>query len=261
MTNRKGKTMPSHRQENLYDNENSENQWKSIYTLGGVATILVIIGALLDVAIGSATGGNLSALPQTAIERFAQFNKNQYLGLYNLDLLNVINQILLIPAYFALYGAHRKGKNAYALLALVIFLVGTTIFVTTNSALPMLELSKKYTLAASESQKILLAAAGEAMLARGAHGSLGVFIGFLLPNIAGLVMSYVMLTGKIFNKTTAYLGIAGSILISLYIILVTFVPGIENMATAFAMPGGLLLMAWMILFTIRFFQLRNLESS
>ena len=38
-----------------------------------------------------------------------------------------------------------------------------------------------------------LAAAGEAMLARGTHGSLGVFIGFCLPTLAGLAMSFVML--------------------------------------------------------------------
>jgi hypothetical protein len=31
--------------------------------------------------------------------------------------------------------------------------------------------------------------------------------------------------------------------------------GIENMATAFTMPGGLLLMAWMIKFTIKLFKL------
>jgi hypothetical protein len=119
----------------------------------------------------------------------------------------------------------------------------------------MFELSKKYALSTSESQKSLLAAAGEAMLARGTHGSTSVFIGFLLPNVAGLIMSFVMLTGKIFNKTTSILGISGNILISVYIILVTFAPAIKNMATAFALPGGLLCMAWMVMYTIRLFQL------
>ena len=93
------------------------------------------------------------------------------------------------------------------------------------------------------------------MLARGAHGSLGVFIGFMLPNVAGLIISFVMLGARVFSKVTAYLGIAGNILISVYVILVTFTPTVEKMAIAFAMPGGLLLMAWTILFTIRLFQL------
>jgi hypothetical protein len=233
----------------------NETQWKSIYFLGGIAAIIALIGIVLDVIVGSITGGNLSALPQTAVDRFAQFHINPWLGLYNLDLLNIVNQVIFIPAYFALYAAHRKTNSAYALLALIIFLVGTTIFVTTNTALPMLELSHKYAAATTETQKILFAAAGEAMLARGTHAGLGVFIGFLLPNIASLIMSLTMLTGKVFSKVTSYLGIAGSALLLLYIVLVTFAPNVKDMATAFAMPGGLLSMAWMVMFTIRLFQI------
>jgi Domain of unknown function (DUF4386) len=237
------------------DTELADLQWNWLYKIGGAATLITLIGITLDVIIGNVTGGNLSALPQTAVDRFAQFQANPLLGLYNLDLLNTVNQLFFIPGYVALYAAQRKTNSGAALLALIIFLVGTTIFVTTNTALPMLELSHKYAAATTESQKTLLAAAGEAMLARGSHGSLGVFIGFLLPNIAGLIMSFAMLTGKVFNKIASYLGIVGSPLILTYIVLVTFAPGIKGMATAFAMPGGLLLMAWMILFTIRLFQI------
>ncbi|OJX43807.1 MAG: hypothetical protein BGO78_02250 [Chloroflexi bacterium 44-23] len=247
--------MATFKQDQMMEIGGTETQWRSICTIGGVFTILALIGILLDVVIGSITGGNLSTLPPTAIARFAQFQKFPLLGLYNLDLLNLINQLLLIPTYFALYAAHRKTGNAFAQLALIIFLVGTSIFITTNTALPMLELSNKYAGATSEAQKILLASAGEAMLARGAHGSLGVFIGFLIPNIAGLTMSLAMLSGKVFNKITSYLGIMGSAFLMLYIVLVTFAPMIKDMATAFAMPGGLLSIAWMILYAIRLFQL------
>lgn len=237
------------------ENTDTEKQWKTIYMLGGMMTLIALIGILLDVIMGSVTGGNLSALPQTAVDRFTQFQENPLLGLYNLDLLNIINQIILIPAYYALYAAHRKVNTPFAGLALLIFLVGTIIFVSTNTALPMFELSKKYAAASTESQKALFAAAGEGMLARGMHGSLGVFIGFILPNIAGIIMSFVMLTGKLFNKAVSYLGIAGSSLMVIYLILVTFAPSTKNMATALAMPGGLMAMAWMILFAIKLFKL------
>ena len=136
------------------------------------------------------------------------------LVLYNLDLLNSIIQIIMIPTYFALYAAHRKVQNGYTLLALVIFLVGSTIFVTGNVALPMYELSIKYNAASSDTQRILYAAAGEALLSNGVHGSLGVFIGFILPNIAGIIMSSIMNAGKIFSRVTGYMGLVGSILIS-----------------------------------------------
>jgi len=232
----------------------NECQWKSVYIFGGVAAILSLIAVMADIVIGSSTGGNLSQLPQTAMERFAQFQQNTWLGLYNLDLLNTVNQLISIPVYFALFAALRKTNKPYALFGLIIFLLGTTIFVANNTALPMLELSNKYA-AADESQKAMLAAAGEAMLARGEHGSLGAFFGFLLPTIAALIMSLVMLPGSIFSKTNAYIGIVGNAFMLIYVVLVTFVPTVKDMAMAFAMPGGLLLLVWMILFTIRLFRL------
>lgn len=232
----------------------NESHWKSIYIMGGIAAILSLIAVVADIGIGSSTGGNLSELPQTAVDRYEQFQQNTWLGLYNLDLLNAINQLISIPVYFALYAAHRKTNKPYALLGLIVFLAGTVIFVSNNTALPMLELSRKYAIA-NEAQRNLLAAAGEAMLARGAHGSLGAFFSFLLPTLAALFISFVMLQGKIFSKLNAYIGIIGNALMLAYIILVPFAPSIKEMAMAFAMPGGLLLLAWMVMFTTRLFQL------
>jgi hypothetical protein len=247
-------------QDKFSNDENIEKQWKSIYTLGGIVTIIALTGILLDVIIGNVTGGNLSALTQTSIDRFAQFHDSKFLGLYHLDLLNIITQMILIPAYFALYAIHRNVNNAYGLLALVVFLFGSVIMVANNTALPMLELSNKYYSTTIESQKALYAAAGESMLAQGAHGSPGIFLGFFIPNIANLIMSFVMLKGTIFSKINSWIGVIGSVLMLLYVILVNFGTGVENMATAFAMPGGLLLMTWMIMFTIRLFKLGYVSS-
>jgi hypothetical protein len=247
-------------QDKFSNDENIEKQWKSIYTLGGIATIIALTGIMLDVFIGIVSGGSLSDLPQTAIDRFAQFHDSKLQGLYNLDLLNIIIQMILIPAYFALYAAHRNINKAFGLLALVVFLFGSVIMVANNTALPMLELSTKYYSTAIESQKALYAAAGESMLAQGAHGSPGIFLGFFIPNLANLIMSFVMLKGTLFSKTNSWFGIIGSVLMMLYVILVNFGTKVENMATAFAMPGGLLLMTWMIMFTIKLLKLGNVSS-
>jgi hypothetical protein len=240
--------------------DNSDKQWKTIYKVGAVTTIIFICGIILDMIVGSVTGGNVAALPQTAIERFNEFNDNWWLGLYHLDLLNVLNQLIFIPSIFVLYAAHRKANNPFALLALIMFLVGATVFITGNTALTMLDLSNKYFNASSDEQRLLLAAAGEAMLSKGAHGSLGVFIGFILPTIANALMSGVMLTGKVFSRMTSYIGLVGNSLMVIYIILVTFVPAVEKLALAFAMPAGLLVMAWMAMFTIKLFKLSKIEN-
>lgn len=228
-----------------------------MYLVGAVATIVVLLGIVADMVVGTATGGDISALPQTAIGRFEQFQSNIWLGLYNMDLLNIINQLILIPSVLALYLAHRQVNNDGALLAFILFLVGTVIFVTGNTSLTMLDLSNKYFATTSEVEKNLIAAAGEAMLAKGAHGSFGVFIGFFLPTLANMLMSVVMLTGKVFGKINSYLGIFGNLLMLVYIVLVTFVPQAEKQALLIAMPGGLMVMAWMIMFTAKLFKLQS----
>jgi hypothetical protein len=111
----------------------------------------------------------------------------------------------MIPVYSALYAAHRGRKERAAAPDLILFLVGTAILVTNNTALTMLDLGNKYRMAATDAQRTQLAAAGEAMLARGSHGSLGALPGFLLQNIAGLIMSFAMLSGRVFTRLTAWL--------------------------------------------------------
>lgn len=244
----------------ILGDESKEKQWKSIYMLGCITTLLVIIGSLLDIIISFALGGDLSVIPKTAVDRFSQFQSNWLLGLYNLDMLNLITTIVMIPTYLALYAAHRRVDIAYVKLALIIFIIGAAVFITNNTALPMLELSKNYFASTAETQRTLIAAAGESMLARGAHGSPGAFLGFILSSTASMVMSFGMLKGRIFSKVTAYAGILGGTLLMIYLVLVTFVPDIKNIAMMVATPGGLLSLAWMIMFTIKLFKLGHYED-
>lgn len=235
----------------------AERQWNSLYRLGAIAALFMIAGTLSDLFIGTMSGGDITTIPLTAADRFLQFQSNSLMGLYNLDLLNALTGLIMVPVFIALVAAHRRVNLPYALLSLVVFIIGTSIFVGNNTALPMLELSQKYAAATTDARRIMLESAGEAMLVRGAHGSPGVFLGFALNLVAEIILSLVMLGGKVFGKPTALLGIAGGTLLLAYIVLVTFVPGTKEVAMMIAAPGGLLALAWMILFTIRLFRLSS----
>ena len=245
----------------LTETARTEKHWESLYLLGGIAAFIIVLASILDIVISMLLGGDPSSIPQTAVGRFTQFQSNPLLGLYYLDILNMTTSIIMIPALFALYAAHRKVDKVYSALAVILSLVGTAVFITNNTALPMLSLSNKYALATTDAQKNLFAAAGEAMLARGAHGSPGAFLGFLLPIVATLMISLVMLKGGVFGKLNACFGIAGSVLFIFYFIFTAFIPNSENVAMAIATPGGLLSIAWMILFAVRLFKLRYVEEN
>lgn len=244
----------------MVEEKRTGGQLKSLYLTGGIAAFIVIFASLSDIVISIILSSSHSLIPQSAIDRFAQFQESRLIGLYYLDLLNMTTAIIMIPAFLALCTAHFRVNWISSAFAMVVFSIGTAIFVGNNVALPMLTLSGKYTSAASEAERNLLAAAGEAMLARGAHGSPGAFPGFLLPVIASLMISLVMLKGGVFSKVNAYLGIAGSVFFMFYFVLVTFVPGTEDLAMAIATPGGLLTIAWMALFAKRMLKLRIIDS-
>ena len=221
----------------------------TILTVGALAALLSTLGALADIAIGTITGGSVSALPPDAAGRLAQLAVTPLLGLYNLDFLNLVNTLLMVPALYASWLALRREGPA-AGLALVFGIIAAAVFVANNSALAMLGLSGDWARADS-SRRALLAAAGEALLAKGAHGSPGVLLGFLLSTIANLILSAAMLRTKAFRIATGILGIGGNLLLGAYLILVTFLPQVKEMAMAFAAPGGLLAIGWMCMIALR----------
>jgi hypothetical protein len=71
----------------------------------------------------------------------------------------------------------------------------------------------KYASATTDSQRTLLAAAGEAMIARGVDFTPGSFVGFFLTEIAAIGFSLVMLRSRAFGRAIAYLGIVGFVLL------------------------------------------------
>ena len=157
--------------------------------------------------------------------------------------------------YFALYTAHWKGSKGFGALAMIISFIGVAVFLATNRAFSMLELSGQYAQATTEAQRSMLAAAGQAMLSVGRSHSPGTFIGFFLGELAGILMSVVMLRGKIFNKATALIGIIGFTLLSIFEVCTSFIPGLKEVAMIFAIGGGLLNVIWLILLGRRLFQL------
>jgi hypothetical protein len=216
---------------------------------GALAAFAIALGSLADVAISMATGGGVPELPPPAALRFAQLAASPALGLYNLDLLNLATTILIVPVLYAAWTLLRREGPA-AGLALAIGLVGVAVFAANNPALPMLGLSRDYAVA-DPSRRSLLAAAGEAILAKGAHGSPGVLLGFLFPIFANALLCGEMIRTKVFSRISGILGLVGNLLLALYLALVTFVPESRAMAAALAAPGGLLAIAWTILLGLR----------
>lgn len=207
--------------------ETSDAGWRGLYRVGGVAALLMFVLTLVQSFIFVAYPP-----PSTVIDFFTLFQKNKLLGLLDLDLLLIVINILLILIYLALYAALRQFNKSYMAIALVIGLVGTTLFFASREAtFGMLSLGNQYTAATTDTERAVLLAAGQALLA--IYNGTAFDLSYVLGGVVILIFSVVMLQSNIFNKATAYVGIVMGILmlvpptagtIGLFLSLISLVP-------------------------------------
>lgn len=238
----------------MQQSASNRSRWNGIYRIGGMAALSAVLVALIEITITFLPGGNTSQ--ETVLDWFMLFQENWFLALRNLGLLNIVLNTLAILTFLVLYAAHRQNiYQPYAALAMIISFLGIGVFYATNRAFPMLDLSNQYAAATTDAQRTVLEAAGQAMLSVGQSHTPGTFLGFFLTEVAGIVISIVMLRSNVFSKTAAYAGLLGFGILLIFEFFSSFVSGLGNMTMMLAMLGGLSSMIWYILIARRLFQL------
>jgi len=232
----------------------AESGWKSLYKIGGVTALISVVVVLAEIAITFLPGvASASQKTVTIIDWFTLFQNNWLLGLRNLGLLNLIGAALLAPTFLAIYSVLRRDNEAYGALGAILFFLGMAVYLAGSRAFPMLSLSGQYASATTDAQRSLLIAAGQTMLAEGQSRA-----GIPLIEFASLVISVIMLRGKVFGKATAYTGILGNVLLMVVEAVLTFIRTLPNLWMVIASGGGLLVMTWYLLVGRRLLQLGRL---
>jgi hypothetical protein len=240
----------------------SEGTWKVLYIVGGVAALTAVVVFRRNLAVELMTFNGLGlftmpdAWPNTAVDWFAQFQEDRFIGLVLFNLIDLVNYILVGLIFLALYGALRKTHKWTMFIATSLGFVGITIFLVTNRAFAMLSLSERYAAATTAAQKAEFLDAGEAILAIDNPGAVyqgtGYYLGLLLVILAGLIISIVMLRSNIFSKATAYAGIVANALILGFFLTLVFTPYIRWLFPTISAPFRLI---WYILIALTLFKL------
>jgi hypothetical protein len=234
------------------------NSWKRIYKFGAVAALIAMSANLADIILGFGGTNMVTYGTKSAVEWFAVYQDSWFRGVYALGILNIVYMVAMLPVYFALFGAHFEKQAIAAGLTLIVFLTAMSMYISNNAAIPLLVLSGKYSLAATDLQRTILVAAGEAVLSRGEDFTAGSFVPLFLSGLAAICISIIMLRGGIFGKVNAWIGIVGFTFLSLFTIIATFVPALYSFAFYFlGSIGGLLALSWFALLARRFFQLAS----
>jgi len=218
-----------------------KNQWKIFYKIGGISVFLALLTMLTEIF--------LTALPEGAHEihdiagMFDMYNRNWFMAMRYMGLINIIAICFLIPVYYAIYGLHRKQLPVFSGFALLLMMLSYAVFFADNVCFAFLELADKYAIA-NESDKLLLLAAGEALFAKGASHTPGTFPGFFIGQVTSICFAVIILKGKVYKQYVGIIGIIAGSFLLIFEIISSFVSSLFNEAMIFAMIGGILSLVW-----------------
>lgn len=179
--------------------------WKGLCKAGGIAALSMFVIMVLQIIIYA-----VWPPPSTAEGYFTLFQNNWLLGLLSLDLLYIVDSILLILIYLALYIVLRRAGESSMLIALVLGIAGIAAYFASNTAFEMLSLSNQYAIATTEAQMTMLLTSGQVMLETYTGTAFDIY--YVLNTIYLFIVSPIMLRSKLFSKPTAYLGISAGVL-------------------------------------------------
>jgi hypothetical protein len=180
--------------------------WKSLYKVGGAATLIMIAITLTQVVVFAFSPPPYKG---TAVDWFTRFQNNALLGLLDFEVLLVVYVGLSTLVSLALFVALRRTSPTLTAIFLVLSLIGSAAFIFARPAFEMLSLSNQYAAATTDAQRAAFLAAGEAMLA--VFRGTAYLASYLLGSITGLIIAAVMLRTSIFGRGIPYLRIASSV--------------------------------------------------
>ena len=221
--------------------ETAESGWHWLYRSAGVAALAVAVIIPFQIIVFIIWPPPLQS---GAGEWFVMFQRHPLVGLINLDLLLVVDNLLGIPITLALYVLLRRANPSILAIAAALGLLGIILYVATNPAIQMLTLSQRSASAATDAERASYLAAGQAMLAN--WQGTAFHVAYILSSIAWIAIPLVMLRGTMFGRAIAYLGIAANA-----IALGLYVPVIGVFLSVFSV---LFLEAWYILLGRRLLQ-------
>jgi hypothetical protein len=196
---------------------------KSLYTLGGTAAFLQL-ATLFAMSIAMAVLGPKPAGPA---DYFAVQESSKLAVILRGDFLTLILIGLYLGTFPALYTALRRTSPVYTALATLFTIIAVTGSFSTESTFSLLHLGDQYAAATSEAVRGQLLAASEAVIAQDLWNSTAGYMGGILLQGAGVMISIIMLRTKTFSKKTAYSGMLGNALDLVQHLLHPFLPAVS----------------------------------
>ncbi|HEY0710140.1 MAG TPA: hypothetical protein VGG33_25235 [Polyangia bacterium] len=144
--------------------------------------------------------------PDTVSGWFTLFQRSPFVGLVDLDLPMVIDNVLLSMTFLGLFFALRRRSPSLMIMAITFELLAIATYFASNPALEMWSLSRRYADASAPADRAALLAAGEAVIASW-QGS-AFTISYILGALATLLTSAAMVRSLAFGRLSGVVGLS-----------------------------------------------------
>jgi hypothetical protein len=174
--------------------------------------------------------------PKTVAGWYMLLQDKPLVGLIDLDLVLVVDNVLLVVIALAIYVTLRAISPSVVAAATGLWLLAIGMFIASNPAVQMLKLSEQFATAATDEQRSQAVAAGQAMLATWEGSAFQV--SYVVGQLAGILIGIVMLRTRLFGRLVPYVLIIGNVVGFGY-----YLPKIGLAVSAFS---GVVLWVWYI---------------
>jgi uncharacterized protein DUF4386 len=182
-----------------------QQPWTSLYRIASVAAFSIV--ALIPI---QAVIYVLSPPPTTVLGYFSVFQNNLVLGLLDLDLLLLLDQLLIILVLLGLYIILRQANQSIMLVAVAVGIVGAVLFIVSREAtFSMMWLSQQYSGSTSDADRASIVAAGQTLLT--VYNGTAFSVGYFLSGLSMLLISIVMLRSAVFSRATGVAGVLAGV--------------------------------------------------
>jgi hypothetical protein len=182
---------------------------------------------------------------------FSLLQASPLAGLILLNFFDIVNYLLVGLIYLGLWAALEKVNRRTMTLAVALSFPGIAVYCVSNRAFAIYSSSGQYASAITAEERSIILAAGEKMLAMNRFSlDSGAGLGFILVNLAGLIIATVMLRSELFGRVTAVIGILANVLGLSAILTLAFAPPMTFIPLSASAPFLLvwyLLIAWKLL--------------
>lgn len=189
-------------------NDNNLSEYRSIYKLSFIATIIMLVIIPLQIIVFVIT-----PIPTTTIAWFELFNKNMVLGFFHADFFILVNNLLIALIYMAFYHSLKNINKGLLQIAIILGLIGIAAYISSNKTFELLALSNQYFATNDINTKLIIESAGKSILMGWQGTAFDTY--YVLNGITLLVISLLMYKSTLYTKTTATFGLISAIFMTI----------------------------------------------